>query len=449
MNELLKRARNIVLNGGLRTSYGTRQPTQYDDKGYEYFADATQLHREQMIQYTSDFFPGAMVQNWDRGGAWENVPLRMSNVIKPTAAINRAMDEYKMVLPEDPTINYLRPGTKIECMGSTWLVVNPDNISGGDGVAIARQCKAVWNHLDYYGNVVSEPIILDLDIFGHANASAPDTQTAQNIATGYYNVTCQYNEFTRQINDNTRLILGSKAYQVTGCVDFVQEFTSDQSSVRLVSFAVCVLTSADDSDDMENRVAGGKAFSWSGFISGPEEWGTEYGYRYYNIETTRNGENIRPTTEYSYHYVWSVDDESVAKIEAIGNELARLTPIQNGTVTITATLFQNPEIVFKKTVRIEAAKNCIRFVKTAPAAPLEPFQSVELTVYDYDDSGGIDDSAPFTFTASGAAEGSYRMEQTSTNTVLVTCICYSPTPLIVTAEYDGKTDSVQIELEDF
>lgn len=449
MNDLLKRARNIVLNGGLRTSYGTKQPTQYADRGYEYFADATQLHREQMLQYASDFFPGAMVQNWDRGGALENVPLRMANVINPTAAINRALDEYKMVIPEDPTINYLRPGTKIECMGSTWLVVNPDNISGGEGVTIARQCKAVWNHLDYYGNVVSEPIILDLDIFGHANASAPDTQTTQNIATGYYNVTCQYNEFTRQINDNTRLILGSKSYQVTGYGDFVQEFTSDQSSVRLVSFAVRVLTSADDSDDMEKRVAGGKAFSWDGFISGPDEWGTEYSDAYYNVETTRNGKRITPTIENPYHYVWTVDDEDAAEIAPIGNEGARLTPIQNGTVTITATLYQNPEIVFQKTVRVEAAKNCVRFVKTAPTAPLEPYQSVELTVYDYDEIGGVDPAAPINFTASGAAEGSYRMDRLSDNTVRVTCIRYSPTPLTVTAEYGGKTDSVQIELEDF
>lgn len=449
MDELLKRARNIVLNGVLRTSYGTRQPTQYDDRGYEYFADATQLHREQMLQYASDFFPGAMVQNWDRGGAWENVPLRMANVIKPTAAINRALDEYKMVIPEDPTINYLRPGTKIECMGSTWLVVNPDNISGGEGVAIARQCKAVWNHLDYYGNVVSEPIILDLDIFGHANASAPDTQTTQNIATGYYNVTCQYNEFTRQINDNTRLILGSKAYQVTGYGDFVQEFTSDQNSVRLVSFAVRVLTSADDSDDMEKRVAGGKAFSWEGYISGPEEWGAEYGNAYYSLETTRNGEKIAPTTEYPYHYVWSVDDESVAEIAPIGNDRARLTTLRTGIVEITAALYQNPEIVFKKTVTVDAPKDCIRFVKSAPAAPIEPYQSVELTVYDYDVSGGVDVVAPITFTASGAAEGSYRMTKVNENTVCVTCIRYSQTPLIVTAEYDGKTASVQIELEDF
>ena len=449
MNELLKRARNIVLNGGLRTSYGTRQPTQYADKGFEYFADATQLHREQMLQYASDFFPGAMVQNWDRGGAWENVPLRMANVIKPTAAINRALDEYKMVIPEDPTINYLRPGTKIECMGSTWLVVNPDNISGGEGVAIARQCKAVWNHLDYYGNVVSEPIILDLDIFGHANASAPDTQITQNIATGYYNITCQYNEFTRQINDNTRLILGSKAYQVTGYGDFVQEFTSDQSSVRLVSFAVRVLTSADDSDDMEKRVAGGKAFSWEGYISGPEEWGAEYGAAYYVVDTTRNGEKITPTVEYPYHYVWSVDDESVAQIAPIGNERARLTALRTGAVEITAALYQNPEIVIKKTVKLDAPKDCIRFVKTAPAAPMEPYQNVELTVYDYDVSGGVDNAAPIEFTASGAAEGSYRMTRVNENTVRVTCIRYSPTPLLVTAAYNGKTASVQIELEDF
>lgn len=434
-----------LLTGGCFASPPpNNKPTQYKDKRHEYFARTTRSFNKANAKYSSDYIEGLLeLAQPDGSVSVERVTGRFANVVTPTSSITRKYDDYKNALFDQPHIGYVRPGSKLTTMGSVWLAINPDNISSPTANGVFRRCNAVWNHLDYYGNVVSEPIIRTNDA---ANADAPDAQTDQKISVGYFTIICQYNDNTRQINDNTRLILGSKAYQVTGFADFEQEFTGDYSSVRLLTFHVRVLTSNDETDDMENHVAGGKAFSWDGFISGPGEWGTEYGYADYSLETTRNGESITPTTEYPYHYVWSVDDESVAEIAPIGNEWARLTPIQNGTVEITATLYQNPEIVFKKTVRIEAAKDCIRFVKTAPAAPLEPFQSVELTVYDYDESGGIDDSPPFTFTASGAAEGSYRMEQTSNNTVRVTCIRYSPTPLTVTAEYGGKTDSVQIEL---
>lgn len=447
MADLLQLAQNIALNGGLRHSYGTRQPTQYADKQYEYFADPSHLHRAQMLPYASDYFI-AEIQNWDRGGEWERVGIRMANVIKPTAAINRRLDEYKMVIPQDPTLNYLRPGTKIKCMGSTWLVVNPDNLSGGDGMAIVRQCKAVWNHLDYYGNVVSEPIIVDIDIFGHANASAPDSQTAQNVATGYYNVTCQYNDFTRQINDNTRLILGSKAYQVTGYGDFIQEFTSDESSVRLVSFAVRVLTSNDETDDMENKVAGGKTFSWGGYINGKEILSVGQTRAIYGVVTQRNGETPGADAE-PFSYRFETDAEDVIAVEALGATQCFVTGLASGSAVLTAILNENPSVRISKTIEVAAPEERVIFTQTGPNAPMRPFQSVQLTAYYFNAAGSIRPEYPITYTATGAAEGSYGMTVRA-GTVTVTCYGYSETPLTVTAHGgpDGTlTDSVTLRLE--
>ena len=451
MADLKKLAQNIAINGGLRKDYVDRSPQQYHDRQFEYFADATHLHREQMLPYASDFIE-ARIQNWDKNGQWETVYIRMADVINPSAAINRNLDEYKIVMARDPSICYLRPGTKIECIGSTWLVMNPDNISGGDGVAIVRQCKAIWNHLDYYGNIVSEPIIVDVDVYGHANASMPDTQNTQNITKGYYNITCQYNDFTRQINDNTRLILGSKAYQVDGYGDFIQEFTSDINSVRIVSFAVHVLTSADDSDDMENRVAGGKAFSWDASIIGPDVRGVAQGKIDYHVDTRRNGKQISSTVENPFLYNFEISDPEIAKIEALGTDGVWLTPLQSGTVILRATLAENKNIAVEKEITVNAETECVRFVAGAPNAPLEPYQSVTMEAEVYDSNGEIDPQATITFTASGAGAGSYRMDVNGRE-VTVTCFRYSETPLTVTASsmINGveMRDSVVIELEDF
>ena len=434
-----------LLTGGCFASPpASNEPTQYKDKRHEYFARTTRDFTQANAKYSSDYIEGTLeVAQPDGSVTMERVTGRFANVVTPTSSITRKYDDYKNALFDQQQIGYVRPGSKLTTMGSVWLAVNPDNISSPVANGVFRRCNAVWNHLDYYGNVVSEPIIRTNDA---SNADAPDAQTDQKISVGYFTIICQYNEFTRQINDNTRLILGSKAYQVTGYADFEQEFTGDYSSVCLLTFHVRVLTSNDETDDMEKHVAGGKAFSWEGFISGPEEWGTEYGDAYYNVETTRNGVNIAPTVANPYHYDWSVDDETVAQIEPIGSEGLRLTALQNGTVTITATLHQNPAVSFQKTVKVEAAKNCVRFVKTGPVAPLEPYQSVTLTAYAYDDSGGVDDGVTIHFTASGAAQGSYCMTTVSNNTVEIACYGYSETPLTVTAESSGLTDSVQIEL---
>ena len=159
-------------------------PAEYADKQPECFAGATAMFRKARLRYASDFVE-ASVQFWrdlNKTAPWKTVKLRFANVVRPSSAIQRNFDDYKQVISDDPSIGYLRPGAKIRCMGSTWLVVNPDNISGGEGMAIIRRCNAVWNHLDYYGNIVSEPIIVEN---ARANCSSPDTQAEENISTGY------------------------------------------------------------------------------------------------------------------------------------------------------------------------------------------------------------------------------------------------------------------------
>lgn len=445
MADLRKIAAQAAANGRLVKSYPDRQPTQYADKQFEYYADPTHLFKEKMLEYASDYIE-ALLQNWDNGGAWETVYIRMADVVRPSAAIQRHFDEYKMILPRDPSINYLQPGTKLQAMGSYWIVVNPVNISGGDGAGIVRRCNTVWNHLDWYGNVVSEPIVVEND---RANASSPDAQTDQRIATGYYNVICQYNDFTRQINDNTRLILGSKAYQVTGYGDFDQEFTGDYDTRRLLYFSIRVLTQNDAADDMENHVAGGKAFSMTATASAQSNIAIG-ATRYVKVRTFRNGVQVDPyNSEHPFSYTYTSSNPLVASVTT---GTGQVRGISAGTATITATMVQNPSVTASVTVTVQALMTCVYFTTPVPSS-LDAYQSVEIVATYVNGQGAVVNPNMFEWEFSGAEEGSYGVVLSGNrhNTATITCYRYSETPLNVTVNTspgDYKA-SAEIQLNGF
>lgn len=437
MADLEQVAKQAGLNGGHRMDYRERQPSQYSDRQFEYFANTTHLFREQYLEYASDFFE-AEIQNWDKDGAWETVYIRMADVVRPSAAIQRHFDSYKMVIPRDPSINYLQPGTKLRAMGNYWLVVNPINISGGEGSAIVQRCNAVWNYLDWYGNVLSEPIIVQND---RANASSPDSQTDQRIATGYYNVTCQYNDFTKQINDNTRLILGSKAYQVTGYGDFDTEFTGDYDSVRLLNFTIRVLTQNDVTDDMFNHVAGGLAFSFVGIANGPEEI-TLGQTEQYSVSAQRNGEEVQSSMPHPISWVWGSADPETVAITANGFA----TGLKTGKTTVYAILAQNGRVAASKNVTVINEQKGVRFRRQPPPS-LDPYQEWTLRA-DYYDENGRRTEERVAFICSGAEEGSYGF-RTDGNEITISCFGYSAEPLVVTAYCERETASVSVKLNGF
>lgn len=250
-------SKNAMLTNGVNPVI-TNTPSQYANRQRAYFDAESRLFIERRARYASDFFD-AEVQGLDDGDptAWGTYRIRFADVVRANAAIQRDFDDYKQYLFESRKIEYVRPGTKIVTMGNTWLVTNPNNISGASGSGICRRCNAVWNYYDKDGNVCSEPIVVEN---ARANANDSDVQNSQLITKGYFNVTCQYNDMTRQIDTNTRLILGTGAYRVTGYSDFDMEFFGDYSTVRLLSFTVRYEEPNYAIDDMENHIAGGLAW---------------------------------------------------------------------------------------------------------------------------------------------------------------------------------------------
>lgn len=436
--------RNIgILAGGL-TAPPKNAPGEYSSRKRQYLGAESTAFAKQYAKYSTDYF-SAEAQGLDRSdpAAWQTVSMRMADVINPSASMTRYIDDYKMILIGDEAIDYVPLGTKFVTMGSTWLAVNPENISSAYGTGIIRRCNAVWNHLDFYGNVLSEPLAIERTI---ANASTPDAQDHLLVATGYYNVKCQYNEHTAQLNDNSRIILGSSAYRLSGFTDFIQEFTGDYSSVRLAEFTARYEEPNREIDDMENHVAGGLEFSWEIAISGNVElimprtviW---------TASSTRNGEAVESTQEHPISYLWESSDEGVAVIDANGS----ITGVSPGTCRITCRLVQNPNVSATVVLTVKNASTTdilsAGFKGTVPETlSVAQTATINAAYYRY---GRESTAFAAEWEFSGADEASYSAEVDSSkpNTAVITCWGASETPLRIKASYPNASVETQIVLE--
>lgn len=423
MSDFRKLMENIhVISGRIHAPH-ENEPVQYADRGYPYFNVASSRFYQEYARYASDYFTAeAQGLNPDDPTAWETVTMRMADLVRDSTATQRQYDDYKMALLDRMKYAYIRRGTKFVTMGSTWLCTNPENISGSDGMGVVQRCKAVWNHLDWYGNVLSEPMVVEGTEILRANA--PDPQYQMPVVKGYFNVKCQYNSETAQIDDNTRMILGSSCYVVTGFSDFHQEFTGDYDSVRMVEFTIRRDEVNRTIDDMENHVAGGMAFDWDIAVTGPNT--VKVGDL---VTLTASSVRCGKPVEDGPVYLWSSSDESIATVDENGT----VTGISDGRCAITATLEQNPK--FSRTVQLDVTSEEGGLAwETTPPDEIGAYQTAVLTVTK---------EAEWSF--SGADPAAYSVK-TEGRSAIVTCWRGSIAPLRVTAEADGESVSCEIRL---
>ena len=445
--------KNAMLTAEGLVSWSNNTPMQYAGKQRQYFSPETRTFTNMVARYSADFVE-AQVQGLDPENPfdWQTRSLRMADIVRPSAAILRRADNYKIVLFADRDIEYVMPGSKIVTMGSTWIVTNPFNISGSDGAAIVQRCNAVWNFLDWYGNVRSEPMVVTNY---RADANDSDAQEANLITKGYFNVSMQYNDVTRQIDTNTRFILGTAAYRVTGYSDFMTEFTGDYDSVRLLEFTVRYEEPNLTIDDMERHVAGGKSFSWEIQISGDTDLDATFpsgelypGLELYphsadtaklNAVSFRNGEAVYDTEEHPISYLWSSSDESVVTVDESGTVTAQGI----GEAVVTAVLAQDPSYSAEIAVSVGGeGKTGVRFT-VLPPDTLAAYEECEIRAAFYQNGKETDEELEWSF--DGAPQDTWRA-MTGPKGATVYGFGYAKTPLTVTARYGGYSSAVSIRL---
>jgi len=305
------------------TPSGTGQKDQW-------FSERTSRFLEEKLQYATDFFE-AEAHGLDPKNPQKRdwVRIRVVRLLDNSAVGTNFNDSWRTVIFERSDITYIPQGAKLWFWNSCWLVYNPNNIGTPRATAIIRRCDAVWNSLDEYGNVISEPFVLNKQ---PTKANMNRYQELGVLAENYIDCVMACTPHTRTLKENDRMILGSAAYAVRGLNDFTREFTDDPDSVRLLFFSIA-RQEPTEHDDMERQVAGGRAADFKIDLTVPKRIAV-------GDEIATNAVFRRSGTIFNgpASYVW----ESVGA--ATVDENGRITGVYDGAATITCRLAQNPRI---------------------------------------------------------------------------------------------------------
>lgn len=435
----------ITQSGGSAAgSFQKNTPVQYADRQRQYYAKRTNAFVKERAKYASDFVR-ANVQGLLADDFYEYVEtdIRLADIASQTATStstsSKNIDDIKIILFAEPQIDYFPVGAKIETMGSTWICTNPANISSVCTTATIQRCNASYNSYDYYGNIVTEPIIVEKTAM-----SSNDNSTPQNLVMmdGYFNVICQLNENTQSLGQNQRLILGSKAYFITGFTDFIQEFTGDYESVHLLRFSIRIEEPTVD-DDLINHIANGHNYTFAAEISGATSIAAGQKTQLL-AHFVKNGTEVEATEEYPLEWEWISSSPDIATVDENGE----VTALAEGVTQITAALKQssgNVSATFELVVQQAVTTPYVEFIGVTPAS-IQQFTNATVTAGYYVNGALTDETISWTFT--GAREDSY-FTTTDGNTVTITCVHADNTPLTVTATVGEYSASTQIVLEGY
>lgn len=321
---------------------------------------------EKMAPYATDFF-GAEIQGLDPEDFWavKWYEIRAADTF-PSASIseNSRQGDWKTITFRRRDIDYIPLGAKVWFWKNCWLAYNPDNIGGAYSTAVVRRCNRNWKRYDYYGNILSEPFVVER---AATRANANEYNIYQGLPDHYNNCMMQYNPETMGLKENDRIAMGQAVYAVRGLSDYILEFSTYESSVRLLYFSL-YFQQPTERDDLVLGIADGKTFSWTISVDGPREI-REGQTAQFTPTSLRCGQ--APDREVSY--LW----ESLSPGLAV-TETGTVTAVSLGEGTVRCSLEQNPGIYTNIPISV-TAWDALVWACTVPET-LPVYRELTLTV---------------------------------------------------------------------
>lgn len=271
-------------------------------------------------------------------GQYQNVDVRVNNVINPTTADNIEDDFKKLIFPDlNHSVNL---GRLYLFDDNYWITTNVDKIKSLAQTVIIRRCNNVLRWIDEQtGALYEEPCSIGYLIKENRDYSTAGSAIV--VASGMIDVFFQVNARTNKIKPNQRFLFGNPnnwvAYRTEGggINNFNNQKTLDNNSATLGRYSLAVDYVNDQTDNLTLGIA--NAFTNVYEVELNQSTGSgSIGQTIQLEETvTLNGETV------SRNVTWASSNTSIATVSSSG----LVTIIATGNATITCYL-QNNETIY-------------------------------------------------------------------------------------------------------
>lgn len=271
-------------------------------------------------------------------GQYQNVDVRVNNVINPTTADNVEDDFKKLIFPDlDHSVNL---GRFYLFDDNYWITTNVDKIKSLAQTVIIRRCNNVLRWIDEQtGALYEEPCSISYLIKENRDYSTAGSAIV--VPSGMVDCFFQINTRTNKIKPNQRFLFGNPnnwtSYRVEGggINNFNNQKTLDNNSATLGRYGLSVDFINEQTDNLTLGIA--NAYTNIYEISLNQSIGSGGISQVIQLEATvtLNGETVERNTS------WSSSNTSVATVNSDG----LVTIVSTGTSTITCSLENNETVL--------------------------------------------------------------------------------------------------------
>lgn len=310
------------------------QPIQKPAK-QSYIDDVQESLREYFYQ-SVDWFT---IQEETSVGSeqYQNVDVRVNNVINPTTADNVEADFKKIIFPDlDHSVNL---GRMYYFDNNYWITVNVDKLKTLAQTVLIRRCNNTLRWIDEQTGAYYQ-VPCSIGYLIKENRDYSTAGSAMVVPSGMIDCFYQINSKTNKIKPNQRFLFGNQnnwtAYRIEGggINNFQNTETMDNSSAYLGRFGMAVDFSNTSTDNLVDGIANFYDNQYTITLDKTSISGaTGQSIQLYST-VKLNGESV------SRNIIWSSSNSAIATVNSSG----LVSFISQGSATITATMENNSSV---------------------------------------------------------------------------------------------------------
>lgn len=270
-------------------------------------------------------------------GQYQNVDVRVNNVVNPTTGDNVEDDFKKIIFPDlEHSVNL---GRMYLFDSNYWITVNVDKIKTLAQTILIRRCNNVLRWIDEQtGALYQEPCSIGYLI--KENRDYSTAGSALVVPSGMVDCFFQINSKTNKIKPNQRFLFGNPsnwvAYRVEGggINNFNNQQTLDNNSAGLGRYSLSVDFANQSTDDLVNGIANVYDNVYTLTLDKSNVSGSAGQTIQLNATVTLNGLSV------TRNVTWTTSNSLVATVSSTG----LVTIVDDGSCTITCSLENNSAV---------------------------------------------------------------------------------------------------------